>query len=141
MNPRVAIYIVLGMLVVIQLCISLWGWMRLRRFLNEHPLLATQLEFDEFKRVVKSNMYLALAFIGLVIIGVLTVVAGLTLGGFTRLELLLVSVVLGGVYSSTGGAILVLERRMKSLDVDGTVSQDEYERVVKTWTSNVFPDW
>jgi hypothetical protein len=121
--------------------LALWGWLQVRSFLKIHDSIRSQMELDEFKRVAKTNMFLALAII--VIVGLILLLgsAGLFFGVFGWIDLLVVFLVLGPLCSFAGFKLTTSEGQMKAITVEDETLREEFDHVVRRWTSSAFPDW
>ena len=120
---------------------ALLGWIQVRSFLKSHSSISSQSEFDEFKRVVKTNMFLALAI--MVSFGLLLVLGAtgfyLDVVGWT--DLLLVLFVLGPICSFAGIKLMSAESQMKAISLDNESLRQDLDHVVGRWTSSALPDW
>lgn len=118
---------------------SMSAW-ELRRFLAETPSLASPDDMARFKRIVGRNMYQALLMLGVVAGGGIVVLVGLVLRWTTWTELF---IVLGQaiVFSLLAMWLKSLESKVKSLRATQPELEAERDRIVKVWTSAMFPDW
>ncbi len=121
--------------------LALWGWLQARSFLQTYESISSQSEFDEFKRIVKTNMYLALAILVVVGLTLLLGVAGLFMGALGWIDLLVAFLVLGPLGAFAGIMLTAAEKRMKAIPVEDESLRLEFEHVVRRWTSSAFPDW
>lgn len=121
--------------------LSVWGWLQVESFLKAHDSIDSPSVFDEFKRIVKSNMFLALAI--LVIVGLILLLGGISFhrGEFTTVDLQIIFLILGHVCAFAGIRMTAAENRMKALPVEDETLHEEFAHVVTRWTSHAFPDW
>lgn len=118
MMPQLLIAIGVYSLLVMGGGLALYGWLQVRSFLQAHESISSQSEFFEFKRVVKSNMLLALAIMMVVSLILLLGIAGLYAGAFGWLDLLVIFVFLGPACSFAGVKLTAAEMRMKAMPLD-----------------------
>ena len=141
MTPQLAITTGLYAVLIVGAGISLWGWVQVRSFLASYPSIDSQKDLDEFKRIVKTNMYLALAIMAMFGIAIVLAAAGLYSGslGWTGLAMLLF--IMGPVCAFAGTALTFAENRMKAITLTDESFRSEFDHVVTHWTSSAFPDW
>lgn len=141
MTPHLPITIGLYAVLIIGAGIALWGWLQVRSFLASYPSIDSQRDFDEFKRIVKTNMYLALAIMAMSGIAIVLAASAFYLGslGWTELQMLLF--IMGPICTFAGIALTSAENRMKAITLTDDSFRTEFDHVVKRWTSSAFPDW
>lgn len=141
MTSQTALLLTICAFLVAGLLAMMTGWQQARSFLATHTSIASQCELDEFKRVVKVNMYLALAMMA--IFGIVLILAGvgIYLGTFSLPQLLLSLMVFGPLCAVAGMMMTRCENKMKTtLTIDPSMRQ-QFDYVVQRWTSNALPDW
>lgn len=121
--------------------LALWGWLQLRSFLASFDSINSQSEFDEFKRVVKTNMLLALAIMVLFGITIVLVASGFYFGAFGWTDLRSPLLILGLVCSSAGVKLTSAESQLKGIALNNESLRVDFDHVVARWTSSAFPDW
>ena len=115
--------------------------MQARSFLATYASIDTPRDLDEFKRVVKTNMYLALAMMPIVVFAIGLGVTGMALGSLGWRELRLVLFIMGPLCGISGVVLTAAEGRMKRVSVTDDSLRVEFDAVVKRWTSSALPDW
>lgn len=141
MLPRSVIIIGLYTLLSLGAGLAFWGWLQLRSFLKTYDSIRSPIEFDAFKRVVKTNMYLALAII--VVFGLVLVLAstGIYGGMLGWMEVLVMVAITGPICSLVGIKITNVEKKMKAILLGDENLREEFDHVVRRWNSSPFPDW
>lgn len=140
MSPRILLLCGIYALPVIGGAVALFGWLHLRAFLNLHPSISGERDFDELKRVVKTNMYLALCLI--TIVGLMVILGGAGVcSGLLQLWEVLGLLIIGPICSV--GAVLVtsLEKKVKQMPLEDESLREDFDHVVQRWTSSALPDW
>lgn len=133
----IGLYTVLGM----GAACAVYGWMQARWFLATFASIDCQRDLEEFKRVVKLNMHLALTMMVLAVIAVGLGASGLFLGTLGWLELRLILYIMGPVCGIAGVVLTTAEGLMKQMTVTDDSLRVEYDIVVARWKSSALPDW
>ena len=133
----IGLYTVLG----VGAACAAYGWMQARTFVATIASIDCQRDLDEFKRVVKTSMYLALAMIALVVIAIGLGASGMALGAVSWIELRLILYIMTPLCGIAGAGLTAAEGRMKNVSVTDNSLRTEYDAVVKRWKSSPFPDW
>lgn len=141
MIPRPLIVIGVYTLLTLGVGLAFWGWLQLRSFLKTHDSIRSPSEFDAFKRVVKTNMYLALAIIVVVGLVLLLASTGVYAGVLGWMEVLGVLAITGPICSVVGIKITNAEKQLKAILLEDENLREEFDHVVRRWTSSPFPDW
>lgn len=121
--------------------IAAYAWIQVRSFLRCFSSLDGRDDLEEFKRVVKYNMYLALVLIRLVGTGMVVVALGLSLDvlGWTELQIPLL--ILGPICTFAGFKQTSAEKQLRTITLNDESLRPEFDHVVTRWTSSAFPDW
>lgn len=106
-------------------------------FLSRGKAITTQTDLEEFKAMVRRQMYQALLQMVLLGAGCMIGLYGIFTG---KLGLLLVLALNGSVFVM-GAAFRGLERRARSFPVDDPGLQAEYARVCDSWLHKPTPDF
>lgn len=116
-------------------------WLQIRNFVQNHSAISESHDLDELKRIVKVNMYASLGMIATA--AVLVVGSGIAIWlGVIGGQTLLTGVFGFGGLCCVGGAILTsAERRLRDVPLENPSLRDEYDHVLKRWTSSALPDW
>lgn len=133
----IGLYTVLG----VGAACAVYGWMQARSFLATYASIDTPRDLDEFRRVVKTNMYLALAMMALAGIAIGLGAIGMVLGALGWIELRMALFIMGPVCGIAGAAVTAAEGRMKRVSVTDDSLRVEFDAVLKRWTSSALPDW
>lgn len=109
-------------------------------FLREHRSIRDRRDLDDFRRMVRVQMYQAL--LQLVILGAMTVitVVGILMDRLGFFQFLAV-LALNGVVWLAGSRGKKVEHRAQKLKVEDLDLQDEYRQVCRTWNSKPLPDF
>lgn len=133
----IGLYTVLG----IGAACAAYGWLQARTFVATITSIDCQRDLDEFKRVVKTSMYLALAMIALVVIAIGLGASGMAFGAVSWIELRLILLIMTPLCGIAGAGLTAAEGRMKNVSVTDNSLRTEYDAVVKRWKSSPFPNW
>jgi hypothetical protein len=115
-----------------------WSYVALRRFLAETPVVATQEDLRRYKDLVRVQMYLAVAALGILLLGfVFGIVFAMRYGCIGIVMVMASSAWLLGV----GLCLKRLEVRARSLQVTGVGLADEYHKVSQAWVKKPLPDF
>lgn len=123
---------------VVAIGIIAWGGVQVRSFLGQHSSICDQADLDRYKAMVRTQMYLTLLLIGLLIAGL-----------FVGIGLYLQDRLLGMAYFVlANGAVAVtslfnrnLEKRVRSLPTTSPELENEYRRVSESWVKKPLPDF
>jgi hypothetical protein len=140
MNPRIVLLCGIYALPVIGGGIAVFGWLHLRTFLNSHPSISSERDFDELKRVVKTNMYLALCLITIVVLMVILGGIGIW-SGFVKWWELIGLLIIGPICSVGGVLVTAVEKQVKRIPLEDESLREDFDHVVQRWTSSALPDW
>lgn len=133
----VGLYTVLG----VGAACAAYGWMQARSFVTTITSIDCQRDLDEFKRVVKTSMYLALTMIALVVIAIGLGASGMASGAVSWIEIRLILYIMVPLCGLAGAGLTAAEGRMKNVAVSDHSLRTEYDAVVKRWKSSPFPNW
>ena len=116
------------------------GVSALGRFLKSHIRIASSSDLEDFKRMVRKQMYQAM--LQIVLLGGMTVVSiiGILKHRITFAQLVIV-LILDGVIFFAGRKGKSLEKRAKRLGVEDPDLAREFGSVCRTWFSRPFPDF
>ena len=117
-----------------------FGVSELKKFLKYHPSISSTMDLGNFKKMVRKQMYLALAQI--VILGGMAVlsVIGILTGGLSDSQFILV-LLMDGIIWFTGKLFKSLEKRGQNLKVEALEHRAEYTSICATWVRKPFPDF
>lgn len=110
----------------------------LQRFAAAHPAIADRATLDEYKALVRRQMYLALGMLGLLAAGI---VAGLALIHRQGLPALGAVLAANAVVFLFGMLHRRSERRVRSLPAASQELDAEYQRVSTSWVKKAVPDF
>jgi hypothetical protein len=133
----IGLYTVLG----IGTACAAYGWMQARTFVATITSIDCQRDLDEFKRVVKTSMYLALAMVALAVIALGLGASGMALGAVSWIEVRLILYIMAPLCGIAGAGLTSAEGRMKNVLITDNSLRTEYDAVVKRWKSSPFPNW
>ena len=133
----IGLYTVLSIGATIAFC----GWLQVRSFLASYSSIDSQRDIDEFKCVVKTNMYLALLILATAVVAIGLVASGIALGSLGWADLRLVLFIMGPVCVGSGAILTAAEWRMKAIPLTDASLRSEFDSVVKRWASSALPDW
>lgn len=119
--------------------VSIWGGLSVRSFLARYPTITDRPALDAFKRLARSNMYMALMQI--VILGAGFLVGILLVFRHGAIKGLGPVLVANGVVMGLGKLIKSLEVRARSLPCATQALGDEHARVSESWVHKPFPDF
>ena len=116
-------------------------WLQIRNIVQNHAAISESHDLDELKRIVKVNMYASLGMIATA--SVLVVGSGIAiwLGVIAGQTLLTVVFGFGGLCCVGGVILTTAERRLRDVPLENSSLRDEYNHVLKRWTSSALPDW
>jgi len=119
------------------LLLSVGGLFQVQRFLRSNPSIISAEGFDNFKRLARVNMYVALVYIVLSVPALLIgIYITYTYGVFGLVVVLAISVpqYLLGKYMKR------VEDKSRSLECS-TLYADEHRRIGETWVKKALPDF
>ena len=136
-------YLFLTVIIILQLTGLVYCLIFIKKFtnfLNSVNMLKNDLDMKEFKKLVKENMYAALAnivFLGgswiLYFIGFFIKILNIIDFGF-----ILIPAVLIVIFSLK---LKTLEKKLQNLPTENPALEDERDRVVDIWLHKPFPNW
>ncbi len=136
-------YYFLTVIIVLQLTGLVYCLIFIRKFTNFLNLVSriqNDLDMEEFKKLVKENMYAALAnivFLGgswiLYFIGYFIKILNIV-----DFVFILIPAVLIVIFSLK---LKTLEKKLQNLSADSPTLEDERDRVVDIWLHKPFPNW
>jgi hypothetical protein len=129
--------ILFGVMYVLAFGVSLWSLGQLKAFLAATPSIADGAGLERYKELARLQMYLALAMIVLMGVGLLAGIVVVVRHGLPGLGLVLgVNAVVLGV----GLHHKKVEGRVRGLPAAEAL-RDEYRRVSETWVKKPLPDF
>lgn len=135
--------ILLGVIVGLLLlgaAINVLCWLHIQAFLRDHTAISGHQDFDEFKVVIKVNMYAALAMIVITVATMLTAVVALAMGA-VGIVTFVIGMFIFAVRMAVGGMTMKsIEGDLRKVPVVPDL-RDEHAYVLKRWTSSALPDW
>ena len=141
METRLDIYMIIGVLVVLDALLTLLGWRSLREFTRDYKSIACPQDMDAFKRLAKTNMYMAVGIIVIVLIGVAVLAVGMFTRAVNLLDFGIIAIAFGFFSQATAKPLTRLETTAKSLPVDSPQLADEYAEISRKWNESLLPDW
>ena len=118
--------------------VSLASAASLQRFVAAHPAIADRATLDQYKTLVRRQMYLALGMLVLLGAGILAGLALIHRQGLAALGAVLAANVVVFLF---GMLHRRSERRVRSLPAGSPELDDEYQRVSTSWVKKAVPDF
>ncbi|MBD3278174.1 MAG: hypothetical protein GF388_07740 [Candidatus Aegiribacteria sp.] len=117
-----------------------YGVAELKEFLKYHSSISSTMDMGHFKKMVRKQMYLALAQI--VILGCMALLSiiGILTGAISDTQFLLV-LLMDGIIWFAGKLFKSLEKRAQNLKVEALEHRAEYTSICATWVRKPFPDF
>ena len=117
-----------------------FGVSDIKKFLKYHSSISSTMDLGHFKKMVRKQMYMALAQI--VILGAMAVlsVVGILIGRISNTQFILV-LLMDGIIWFTGKMSKSLEKRAQNLKVEALEHRAEYTSICATWVRKPFPDF
>jgi len=134
------LFVVILLLNILGILNGWWGKGRIEAFLAVVPDIATPHELNQFKRMVKEQMYLALGQLLLLGGALVLMIYGILAERLGFLDILILILVNGFIFFMARRFKRV-EQQAASLPVTDQALTDEYQRVCLTWRRKPFPDW
>jgi len=119
---------------------SVIGLMGVKGFLGRTTSIRTHQDLEAFKRMVRPQMYQALAQIGFLGAMGLLALYGIVFDKLSFMEFLL-SLLLNGIVFGFGKYGEGFEKKARSLDVEDPDLKEEYTHVCVSWVGKPFPDF
>jgi hypothetical protein len=140
MSPRPLILCAIYLLPLIFGVMAIWGWLRLRAFLQAHTSIANQLELDDLKRLVKVDMLLALTVVVLLVaaVGLAGIGVAFSLIPWTALRGFFI---LGPACGLAAVKLNIAEGQVRNMPLDNESLREEFNHILETWTHSMLPDW
>ncbi|MFC1596667.1 hypothetical protein ACFL5Q_01840 [Planctomycetota bacterium] len=141
MNHRMLILFGICLLLLVGSGMALWGWLQLKAFLRTHASISSQLELDDLKRLVKTNMLLAVS--AMVLFGLILILGafGIYRGLVGWNELVAGLLILGPVCAVAGVKLTAAEKQVRKVPLEDETLREEFDHVLKRWTASMLPDW
>lgn len=117
--------------------IGLGGYFQVSRFLSRHPAIMNASHMDAFKRMVKVNMYAALGYLAIAILGMLLGIYLVFTEGLTGIA---VVVLMNIPIFLLGKQTKKLEMRSRELECYPALAP-EYQIVGETWHKKALPNF
>jgi hypothetical protein len=130
--------IVFGVSYVGQLLILAWGLSEVRRFVARTPAIADDASLARYKALVRTQMYMALVVVCLMIPGLVATAMLVFRYDLAGLGVVLVANAFAFV---AGQHLRKWEARARSLPVTAEPLGPEYTRVSTVWIKKPFPDF
>lgn len=129
-------------IVFIGLCIATfvmgqYGGSQLQTFLDRNKAITDESALNEYKAMVRVNMYLALALIGMTVAVVVIIALVVSRIGINGLFL-------AGAYATAiglNGKNGELEKRARSLECSNLDLEKRYQEVTRVWQKQAFPNF
>ena len=117
--------------------IGVGGFYQVKQFLDSHPFIRRDGDFDNFKRLARFQMYVALVYIVLALVGIaMSLYLSWEFGLVGVVVVILVSV----PHHLLGNKMKKLEERSRGLECSVQYA-DEYERIGMVWRKKALPDF
>jgi hypothetical protein len=133
-------FIIVLLLNLLGILNGVWGKSRIEAFLAAVPAITIPRELQEFKRMVKQQMYLALVQLFLLGGALLLMIYGILTGRLSLLEVVLLGLVNVFIFLMAY-RFKRIEQRAASLAVENPDLLAEYQRVCIVWRRKPLPDW
>jgi len=117
--------------------LSLGGYFQVKRFLSEHSTISNGRHLDNFKSLVRVNMYIALVYIALGIPGILM---SIYLGFAYGLLGIVCVLVLNVPHFLFGKYLKSLEERARKMHCSSEYSE-EFRTIGETWFKKALPNF
>ena len=122
---------------IVLLMLSLAGFFQVRKFLAAHNSISNAGHLDNFKSLVRGNMYVALAYIALGIPGILmSIYIGFVYGLMGIVLVLVINI----PHFLFGKHLKSLEEKARQLQCSAEYSQ-EFRMVGETWFKKALPNF
>jgi hypothetical protein len=116
---------------------GIFGYLSIKKFLDLTPAIATVSDLENFKQVVRKNMYLALVQIAVLGAGCLVGMYGLFIGSID----LVTVIILNAIIYIFARFLKKLEVASRSLTVTDQLLENEYKTVGNIWLKNALPNF
>jgi ABC-type multidrug transport system fused ATPase/permease subunit len=117
--------------------VAVGGFFHVKQFLDAHPYIRRDGDFENFKRLVRFQMYVALVYIGLAVVGIaMSMYLSWAFGFFGLFVVVLVSV----PHYVLGKQMKKLEQKSRELEC-AVQFADEYQRIGTVWRKKALPDF
>lgn len=125
-------------LAVVQAALSIWSRNVLNTFLARHPAVQGTATFEEYKQIVRGQMYAALVYLVLGIASLLLAIALAVSGGLATVALV---VAVNVPLLLLGQSNKKIEERVRALPCSDPQLAGEYARVGESWVRRPLPDF
>ena len=130
--------LIFGAIYLIQLAVLAFGFGEVRRFVGSTPAIANDASLARYKALVRTQMYLALVVICLMVPGFVTTAMLVLRYGLRGLVVVLV---VNALIMAAGNRLKAWEARARSLPVTDDTLVPEYTRVSTVWIKKPLPDF
>jgi hypothetical protein len=132
------IEVVFGLMYVVAAAVALWSISQLRQFLDDTPSIADEMSLDRFKALARTQMYLALAVIPILVTGGALGIALISWHGMTGVAVVILTNML---FFGLAMYHRSFETRTRSLKASSEMLGQEYRQVCETWVKKALPDF
>ena len=129
---------VFSLMYVVAAAMTLWSISQLKQFLEDTPSIANERSLDIFKVLVRTQMYLALVAIPVLVTGGALGIALIGQYGMTGVAVVLLT---NGLFIGLALYHKKIETRTRSLKTGSEVLGREYRQVCETWVKKALPDF
>jgi hypothetical protein len=132
------IEVVFGLMYVVAAAVALWSVNQLKKFLDDTPGIVDEISLDRFKALARTQMYLALVVIPVLVTGGALGIALISHYGVTGVAVVLVT---NGLFIGLAMYHRNFETRTRSLKASSELLGREYGQVCETWVKKALPDF
>lgn len=125
-------------LAVVQAGLSLWSRRVLQSFLARHPAVQGTATFEEYKQLVRGQMYGALAYL---VLGIASLALAISLAVRGGLGAVVLVVAVNVPLLLLGNSNKKIEERVRALECSDPQLAGEFARVGETWVRRPLPDF
>lgn len=135
-----ALFVIILLLNILGVLNGWWGKGRIETFLAGVPAITTSRELNQFKQMVKEQMYLALVQLLLLGGALVLMIYGILAERLDFLHIVILILVNTFIFLMAR-RFKHIEQRAASLPVEDQMLEAEYQRICLTWRRKPFPDW
>jgi hypothetical protein len=130
--------VMFGFMYLVATAMALWSISQFRQFLDATSSIANEMSLDRFKTLGRTQMYLALVVIPVLVIGGALGIALITRHGLTGVAVVILTNVL---FIGLAMYHKRFETRSRSLRASSDILEREYRQICETWVKKALPDF
>jgi hypothetical protein len=130
--------VLFGSMYMVTAAVAVWSLVQLKGFLVNTPSIADEMSLDRFKALARTQMYLTIAVMVVMVIGIVLGIALIVRHGGIGVAVVILTnmlFLLLGIYHKR------VETRTRTLNASSEILGREYREICQTWVKKALPDF